>query len=390
MENSDVQEWLSKLENKNVREWLLKTENKDVLEWLREFKTRNTIKLFSWMIKRFFEWYARNHEDKNALDFALLDAKTMAHEVLLYQSHLQSQETKDNTIRAAITPIKSYCEYLDKPLNLRRKVVKIEMDTSSHVFRNGDLSAMFNVSGTKEKAILSVMASLGWEREGVLELEREFIEKQLAIAKNEDKQFIFFDAKRGKTKALRLGILNPLAVEWLRKWLETEESKKSDKLFDMTSDGLNKLIKRLARDARILTSGRVHSHLIRGWTMSQLSRAGFVEWEVKFAVGKSIPASDATYLRRLKDAIEEKYPKVYDAFLNINPPIIKETVKPERVESLEQQIQQLIKENMKLREDFTQAEEKRSKAQIQDVVLKNPELIDALYKRIQQSKQTQT
>ena len=362
MENSDVQEWLGKLENKNVREWLCKTENKDVIEWLRELKTKNTTKLFSWMIKRFFEWYAGNYEGKTAQDFAGLDAKTITHIALLYQKHLQNRGIKDNTIRSSITTIKSYCEYLDKPLNFKRKIVKIEMDMSSHVFRNGDLKAMFHIGGTKEKAVLATMASLGWEREAVLEFDREFIEKQLAIAKAEKSQFIFFDSARGKTKARRLGILNPLAVEWLQKWLETSESRKSARLFDMCPDGLNKLIKRLARDARILTSGRVHSHLIRGWTMSQLSRAGFNEFEVKLCIGKSIPISDGTYLRMLKDSVAEKYPKVYDAFLNIDPPTIKTEVKTEDFKRLELQVENLTTQ-------LAEAKKERAKSTIQDALI---------------------
>ena len=363
---NDREEWLNKIKDARLREWLARAENGDVLEWLRELKTDNTIRVWSWVTQRFFEWYAVNHEGQTAQDFAKVDPKAMAHELLFYQSHLQQHGTSANTIRIAVTAIRSYCEYLDKPLRLKNKIVKSEIDTSSHVFENGDLTAMFNVGDTKEKAILATMASLGWECEGVLELKREFIEQQLAIATSAGAKFVFFNAQRGKTHALRYGILNPLAIEWIQKWLAGHASTAHEPLFNLTRSGLNKLLRRLATEAKIKTSGRVHSHLIRGWTMSQLSDAGFNEWEVKFAVGKAIPASDATYLRRLKNAIEDKYPKVYDQYLNINPPIIKETVKPEQVKSLEEQVKALTELVAEQKKEYeAQREEfRRSKGQI--------------------------
>ena len=39
---------------------------------------------------------------------------------------------------------------------------------------------------------------------------------------------------------------------------------------------------------------------------------------MKYCVGKAIPLSDETYLL-LRNAIEEKYPKIYDKYLSLEP-----------------------------------------------------------------------
>ena len=51
--------------------------------------------------------------------------------------------------------------------------------------------------------------------------------------------------------------------------------------------------------------------------MSNLSRAGFNEFQVKFCVGKAIPLTDMTYLETLKEQIEERYPAAYQDYLSL-------------------------------------------------------------------------
>jgi hypothetical protein len=334
----------------------MKNANEQVQGWIEELRAQKTKELFSMMIRKFFEWYQRE-KHKTADDFIQLSASDMKHLILAYQNSLSGKPS--NTIRTAVVAVKSFTNYLDKPINLRGKIPRVCADCTSHEFKNGELNAMFNVGKTKDKAILATMCSLGWEREGVLNLKRDFIERLLNKTKEEGERFIYFDAIREKTGVKRLGVLNPLAIEWLTKWLATPQSETSDRVFDMCGNGFDRVFKRLARDARILATGRVHSHLCRKWVMGQLSRAGFNEFEIKTVVGKTIPLSDSTYLTNIKDSIIAKYPKVYDEFLNINPPIFKTTVKREQLERLrqeneiqKQQIAELEERFNKLQEEF--------------------------------------
>ncbi len=242
-----------------------------------------------------------------------LEGKDLRHTLLQYIAQHSTQ--KSNTTNAIVNTVNAFLLYLDKPISFRRgERPRMTPDLDSHNFSNGDLSRMFDVATTRDKALLSLMVSLGWEISAVLELEREQLESLLARAREEGQKFIFWRAVRKKTGVPRLGVLNPLAIEWLEKWLKETAGKQLRKrkqnkkipdlpvsnVFDLTPEGVNKMLRRLARDADLTVTGRIHVHKIRGWVMSGLSRAGWNEFQIKFLVGKAIPVQDMTYLQTLE------------------------------------------------------------------------------------------
>ena len=187
---------------------------------------------------------------------------------------------------------------------------------------------MFNTADTKGKALLALGCSLGWEISAVLELERTFMQNLIAKAKSEKAEYYYFKTIRQKTGAPRLGVLNPLAILWVGRYLEETKDKAPRKrrsagfnpvgsLFDIHPVTVNNYLRAVAGEARIVVTGRVHWHKIRGWVMSTLSRSGLNEFQIKYIVGKSIPLSDSTYLQSLRLEIEERYPQAYELYLNI-------------------------------------------------------------------------
>jgi hypothetical protein len=242
--------------------------------------------------------------------------------------------------------VRSFCSQINKNVKFRRgQIGKVEADNESHVFSNGDLKLLFDVGNTEEKAILATATSLGWEISSFLDLDREHINRVLEHAKQNNEQFIFFEDTRSKTGEARLAVLNPLAIEWLTKYLAVRKDKDS-KLFNFTPNGIQKLLNRLAEQSGLKTTGSLRFHNIRKWLMSRLSRAGFNEFQIKYVLGKSIGISDRTYLQTLKTEIEEKYPKLYNDYLNISPMVNTETVKKyqelkEQVDSNQKEIEAL-------------------------------------------------
>jgi integrase len=312
-----------------------------ITEWLEECRTQSTKRLYGQNIKLFQEWY-----QKPLKTFLGLSPKEMRHEALKFQSFLAERLTKRkalmtaNSIISALTALGSFCTFNDKTLNLRGKRLRTRIDLSSHVFTNGELSRLFDIASVEEKAILATFCSLGWEVSSLLELKRPFIESHIKQAKEENKEFIFFQSQRPKTGALRLGVLNPLAIEWLSKWLEQSSG---ERLFRFkTKEGVNLMVKRLVREAHMTKTGRIHTHLIRKWVMSGLSRAGFNEFQIKYVLGKAIPLSDMTYLQTLQQEIETKYPKAYE-YVNIKPARIVTVVD-------ENLIQQVHNKDMEIKE----------------------------------------
>jgi integrase len=290
------------------------------------------------MLKNYEEWLSeqssstRQHYDKRMQNFLSsmgltieafteLTPKEMKHIVLEFRAKSEKEGMPQNSILAHVCAVRSYCVSIEKPLLFKKNQLgKVQADTDSHVFSNGDLKGLFEIGNTFEKALIATSVSLGWEISSVLNLDRDKIKARLAHAKQNNEQFIFFKDTRSKTGESRFAVLNPLAVERLTKYLDSSEE--SEKLFPITEDGVNKLLKRLANASGLKATGAIRFHNIRKWLMSRLSRCGFGEFQIKYLMGKAIPVSDATYLQTLETDIEEKYPKVYNEYLNINPSII--------------------------------------------------------------------
>jgi len=318
---------------------IVQDDEKLISEWLEECRTDSTRESYLKNIRYFQEWYG-----KPLSTFLELDAQGMRHIALTYQSAMRQRMGKINTVISYMTALGSFCTSKGKPLLLRGKRFRVQIDLDSHAFTNGDLSSMFDVADTQEKAVLATLVSLGWEVSSLLELKRARIEALIKKAKEDGEKYVYFRDQRPKTGALRLGILNPLAIEWINEWLKVpiesviRTSKRSlrknswdpNSLFGYTTkEGINSMLKRLARTAHITVTGRVHTHLIRKWVMSGLSRSGFNEFQIKFAMGKAIPLSDQTYLLTLEEEIRKRYPKAYETYLSIKPETIVKVIDEE-------------------------------------------------------------
>jgi integrase len=282
--------------------------------WLRDFKGR-TAYVYEDRLNKFF-----CDTGKTAQDLETMTAKEIHKLLVEYQVGEQKKNAKQNSILSTITAVRSFCSSLDKPIKFRKNQLdRAEIDTESHVFSNGDLRGLFEVGNTTEKAIIATATSLGWEISSFLALKREKIESLIRHAKANGEQYVFFENKREKTSVPRVCVLNPLAIEWLSKYLELTKVSPSERLFDYTSDGIEKMLARLADQSRMQKTGPIRFHRIRAWLMSRLSRAGFNEFQCKFIIGHSIPLQERCYLLTLKSDIEEKYPRVYEDYLNIYP-----------------------------------------------------------------------
>ena len=299
-------------------------ENKLVQEWLEECRTAQTRRTYTSRIKFFFSWYGQPVES-----LLRLEPKERRHLALRFQN--EHAQDNPNSVYGTLTALNSFLAMNEAAIDFKGKRIRTTPDLDSHIFSNDDLTKMFDVGGTKEKALLSLSCSLGWEVSAILELDRKLLGGLVARARSERQQFIYFRAQRRKTGAARYGVLNPLALEWVDKWLTESNGlqlrkRKEDRVtkdrvvssvFDLTSEGVNKMLRRLAREAQITTTGRVHFHKIRGWVMSGLSRAGLNEFQIKYLMGKAIPLADLTYLQTLQQEIEEKYPGAYEHTLNL-------------------------------------------------------------------------
>jgi hypothetical protein len=317
----------------------------DIIEWLEECRTEGTEESYTISIISFFKWYTEYLETKNqptdkpVETLLALTSKERRHVAILFQNQYPG---KVNGNLSRTTALSSFLSYMDVPINWKGKRLKAQPDTTCHKFTKEDLSRMFQVADTKGKAMLALGTSLGWEITPVLELDREFLKKVIAKAKSEKSEYFYFDTFRPKTGALRFGVLNPLALHWMDKYLTESEGKQPRKrratekrmrlkpmsnIFNLTAAGVNTYIRGLVEQSRIVTTGRVRWHKIRAFVMSGLSRARFNEFQLKFVVGKAIPISDGAYLETLRLEVEEYYPEIFELRFNIGSTVSNKTVK---------------------------------------------------------------
>ena len=317
-----------------------KIEKSKIEEWLSEFSNKTTQRIYRIRIESFFK--STGLSEAKLIKMPIEEIK---HSILIFRKEQLAKGVAQNGVLSTIVAVRSFCVQLNKPLVFRKgQLGSVESDNDSHVFSNGDLKLLFDVGDTQEKAILATATSLGWEISSFLELDRNHVIKVLDHAKQNNEQFVFFSDTRSKTGEARLAVFNPLAVEWLTRYLATRKDDDT-RLFPFTADGIQKLLTRLAEQSGLKTTGSLRFHNIRKWLMSRLSRAGFNEFEIKFVLGKSIGVSDRTYLQTLQTDIECKYPKLYNDYLNIAPMVNTETVK--KYKELEQEVESL-KEAMKV------------------------------------------
>ncbi len=276
-----------------------------VSEWLSEYRNENTRAQMSRKL-RFFLSATNTSIDS----FSDMTNKEAHHLLKKYVAEQEKKGTPSNSILAVITAPRAHFSFLEKEISFRRsELPKLEGARNRHHFSKGDLTRMLDVADVRGKAIIALGASLGWAISDVLALDHKFVETLIKRSKEENEQFVFFNSKRIKTSAKSLGVLNPLAVEWVSKWLSLN---KSERLFDIEADQVNNEIQKFAEQAQLKLFGKVSFHCFRAWTFNSLIKAGFSEYEARLIVGKTIPLQDSKYL-----SLEENIKEVSSAIRQI-------------------------------------------------------------------------
>lgn len=300
--------------------------HKLIEEWTSEFSNQKTRKDYQRNINKFLTAANLTIEQLQKMT-----PEQIKHIILKYRADTLTAGTGQNSVLTYINAVRSFATYINKPIRFRRgSLGKFQADTTSHIFSNGDLKTLFDNGDTQQKAIITTATSLGWEVSAFInELTRERIKQRIEHAIQNGEKYIFFEQTREKTKEKRFAVLNPLAIEWLTKYLQLTENqprhKTDPRLFIYSTEGVNRMLGALAIKSGLKTTGQIRFHNIRKWLMSRLSRCGFGEFQIKYILGKAIPVSDSTYLQTLKTDVEEKYPLVYNDYLNICPVLVSET-----------------------------------------------------------------
>jgi len=255
-----------------------------------------------------------------------------------------------NTARAEVSTVRAFCRDNATQLILpRRKIAKAKTAKGEHEFTQTEFQQIYHVADILEKAVVSTALSLGYHVEDFSELKRADIEPLVNKAIEQKIDFIGFSFERGKTGVTARSHLTPEARDSLKAWFTYIDQKRAEKglpvsewvwcngngghIIDKT---FNTMLKDLCKKANVTTTGKVRFALFRKFLMGALSDAKLNSFLIKRAVGKEVPASDATYLQHLDRQLDSDFNLVYP-FIRLNGTVQGRT----RIEDLEAKIQQL-------------------------------------------------
>ena len=348
----------------------------NVEEFLETIQKSSTRKNYRQGIKKFIEYYGKTAEEilnqrKNDLipraGEDLIDNRNrsarFSKEIEKFHGHMLDNGFATNSARNFTIGIRQLFRFYQMPVQIRAgsKVTKTVKTSKSFPIRIEHVRRMFAIADIRERVILSMATDLGL-RVG------DFI----AIKKDEIPQLdqetpIPFDIMTEKEEVVAYGFLSQETVDILKVYLPTLTKKGNPYLFPsngkshISDEWLNKLLKRLARKAKIqMNKKSLTFHCFRKMLLSASIDSGIGLIAGKKLVGKAIPQSDDTYLTTVN--LKKKFIQL-KKFQTIKQ---KPKVETETIETLQKAvsklqedltIQQTItntisKENLKIKNEF--------------------------------------
>jgi hypothetical protein len=212
----------------------------------------------------------------------------------------------ENGASGVSTAVRSFFAYHRYTLEIRKEAMpssqKMVKKFEDHSFDIYQLRAMFAQGNLEERTVLSCGKDLWLRVNDFGNLSKVVIEtlikreEEKAEAEKRQPDIIEFPLMTEKEREPASCHLSKESVDLLKEYLRTCPDYKSEKLFPLTEDALNDILKRLAKKAKITETGRVRWHCLRKFGITLLH--GKVQEPVmKFMVGKHITEDLRTYIQ---------------------------------------------------------------------------------------------
>ena len=288
-----------------------------------------------------------------------------------YRSSKRNGPLSENGAASIATAVRSFFAYHRYALQIKKEAIpsvdKITPRYKDHQFDIFQLRSMFNQGDLKERTILACGKDL-WLRTGdFVNISRNFIENLLRReqekAENEkrDTDIIEFELITKKEKESASCHFSRESIVLLTEYLRThEQNRHSQKLFPLTEDALNDLLRRLAEKAKITTSGRIRWHCLRKFGIT-IMHGKVTEPVMKYMVGKHIDHSLRTYIQGNRET--------YTAFKKIEPLISLTEFSGNGNLQLTKELEELKKERFKLLASLKLMEKITPKEQIEKAMI---------------------
>ncbi len=270
-------------------------------EQLEDMKQRrrsndNTVKFFyDNEVPKFFQWLQTEYKGKTT-----------------------NEPLAESSALAVTTAIRSFFSYHRYRLEIKKEALpsseKVKGVFEDHAFDIYQLRSMFQQGDLFERTALACGKDL-WLRVGDFSsLKWDLIDlalkREMELAENENRgiDIVEFELTTEKEKEPCSCHLSKETIELLQDYMKTHS--KTEKLFPITEDALNDLLRRLAEKAKITLTGRVRWHCLRKFGIT-LMHGKVTEPVMKYMTGKHISKDLRTYIQNNRET--------YKAFKLIEP-----------------------------------------------------------------------
>ena len=348
-----------------------------VKEFLDSVSNKHTKKEYRYGIKKFRDWFNKTPEEileirkddltprpnENIIE-AKHRAKRFEREIEKFHAYLIEKGYAINTARTSTIGIRQLFRYYEMPVQLRTgsRVTKTVKTSKSFPLKIENVRSMFNVADLRERIFLSLATDLGLRISDFRNV------KKTDLPELNQEPPISFDVMTGKEDVVAHGFLSAETVELLKVYLKTIEKRENPYLFPsngkrpISEDRINSWLKDLASKVGInFQNKQLSFHCFRKMYLSSSIDSGIGLVAGKKMCGKAIPQSDDTYLTSVK--LREKFIQLKKLLR------IKQTIKTENHEQLEQFQLTITKQQMELRDLATRLESlAKQYSKLKDVV----------------------
>lgn len=255
----------------------------------RRMNSDNTVKFFyDNEVPKFFQWLQTEYKGKTT-----------------------NKPLAESSALAVTTAIRSFFAYHRYRLEIRKDALpsseKVARAYKDHAFDIYQLREMFQRGNLQERTILVCGKDL-WLRSGdFTKLNRDLIElaikRETEKAENEQREhdIVEFELTTEKEKEPCSCHLSRETIELLNDYLKTYP--KTERLFPLTEDALNDLLRRLARKSKITKTGKIRWHCLRKFGIT-LMHGKITEPVMKYMTGKHISADLKTYIQNNRETFK--------------------------------------------------------------------------------------
>ena len=321
----------------------------EFLDYVKSAKSKSTYKEYKYRIKKFSEWFIKRPDEILEMRRQDLESEEMhqrkrfVREIEKFHAHLIQAGYSINSARTLTLGIPQLFRYYNMPIAIEAgsDVSKTVVSTKDFRLTIDHLRKMFEVADLRERVILSLGKDLALRTGDFVKLKKTKLPDLNAEAP------VPFDLVAEKEDVLAKYHLSQESVDLLKVYLPTLK-KDSSWLFPtnhkrhLNEDTLNKILRDLAERAKITIpeNKRLRFHCLRKLFLSTCANMGIDVNIAKLMCGKSVRKDMLTYLSGVE---------LTQAFSKVSSLLALRQVGPknhERIDRLEEAIQQLQKENV--------------------------------------------